>query len=81
MRKSRLNFLGEGRVCAPPEVARGKGILWPLTGTVECWQRGQTSDSQMFQKASNVQPRPDSPKTARSESVSLCSLPLSLSLA
>lgn len=47
-----------------PNKRRGKGILWPLTGTVGSWQPGQTSDSQMFQTASNVQPRPDSPKAA-----------------
>lgn len=35
------------------------------------WQQEQTSESQMFQATSNVQPRPDSPKSAHSESVSL----------
>lgn len=54
MYKSRLDFLGQGGACAPPEVAHGKGILWPLTGTAESWLEKQTSDSQMLQTASYV---------------------------
>lgn len=60
-----FGLLGGGAERAPPQVAAQEDLLQQLSpGSV----LGPTSDSQMFETASNAAPSPDSRKTAQSPS-------------